>query len=125
MLRREHDANRGPGAMLRLRSEGLPIVTIVGRTNAGKSTLFNRIAGHRRAIVSPTAGTTRDLNVARVAHEGREFMLVDSGGLELGGREPLTEQVVERALAAAAESDVIVFLFDGRAGLAAADREAF
>jgi len=123
--RREREAGSGPGAMLRLGGEGLPIVTIVGRTNAGKSTLFNRIAGGHRAIVSAVAGTTRDLNVARVAYDGREFILVDSGGLELGGHEPLTEQVVERALSAAAISDLIVFVFDGRAGLAAADREAF
>jgi GTP-binding protein len=125
MHRRAHSTNGGPGAMLRLGAEGLPIVTIVGRTNAGKSTLFNRLAGGHRAIVSAVAGTTRDLNLARVTQEGREFILVDSGGLELGGHEPLTERVVESALSAAAISDVIVFVFDGRAGLAAADREAF
>jgi GTP-binding protein len=125
MRKRAQAASGAAGGMLRLAAEGLPIVTIVGRANAGKSTLFNRLAGNRRAIVSAIAGTTRDLNVARVADDGREFYLVDSGGLELGGHEPLTERVVESALEAAAASDVIVFLFDGRGGLTAADREAF
>lgn len=125
MRKRAQAASDGTGGILRLAAEGLPIVTIVGRANAGKSTLFNRLAGNRRAIVSSIAGTTRDLNVARVAEGGREFFLVDSGGLELGGHETLTERVVERALEAAAASDVIVFLFDGRSGLTAADREAF
>lgn len=125
MGRRVQGADGAAGGMLRLAAAGLPIVTIVGRTNAGKSTLFNRLAGNYRAIVSALAGTTRDLNVARIAEDGREFLLVDSGGLELGGHEPLTETVVKRALEAVAASDVIVFLFDGRAGLTAADREAF
>ncbi len=125
MGKRAKGADGAPGGMLRLAAEGLPIVTIVGRTNAGKSTLFNRLAGHHRAIVSAIAGTTRDLNVARLADGDREFFLVDSGGLELGGHEPLTGMVVERALEAVAASDVIVFLFDGRTGLTAADREAF
>ena len=125
MAKRAKAAAGAEGGMLRLAAAGLPIVTIVGRTNAGKSTLFNRLARNRRAIVSAIAGTTRDLNVARIADEGREFFLVDSGGLELGGLEPLTAQVVERALEAVAASDLIVFLFDGRGGLTAADREAF
>jgi GTPase len=125
MAKRAKQAGGASSGMLRLAAEGLPIVTIVGRTNAGKSTLFNRLARRHRAIVSATAGTTRDLNVARVADEGREFFLVDSGGLELGGHEPLTEMVVERALEAVAGADVILFLFDGRTGLTAADREAF
>ncbi|MBF6571793.1 MAG: ribosome biogenesis GTPase Der, partial [Candidatus Binataceae bacterium] len=87
--------------------------------------LFNRLAGANRAIVSAVAGTTRDLNVARVNHDGHTFILADSGGLELGGHEALTEAVVERALGAAAASAVVLFLLDGRAGLTAADREAF
>jgi GTPase len=104
--------------------EGLPVVLLAGRANAGKSTLFNRLVGRNRAITSAIPGTTRDLNVARTAYEGREFALVDSGGLELGGREPITERIVAEALRAVAIADVVVFVLDSRAGLSAADAEA-
>ncbi len=99
-------------------------MVLVGRANAGKSTLFNRIARGRRAIVSPVAGTTRDLNVGQAEHRGRNFFVVDSGGLELGGRERLGERVAEGALRAVALADVVVFMLDGRAGLGPGDREA-
>ena len=104
---------------------GLPTVVVVGRANAGKSTLFNRIAKGAHAITSPIPGTTRDLNFARASHEGREFTLVDSGGLELGGHERMTERIVAEALGAVGAADVVVFVLDGRAGLSAADKEAF
>ena len=105
-------------------SNGLPIVVLVGRADAGKSTLFNRILGRGRAIVSPVAGTTRDLNMARAAHEEREFLVVDSGGLELYAREPATERAMEEALRAVAAADVVVFVVDGRAGISSGDDEA-
>ena len=108
----------------RLASAGLPVVVIVGRANAGKSTLFNRIVGRGRAIVSPVAGTTRDLNIARASHDEREFTLVDSGGLELYAREPATERAMEEALRAVASADIVVFVLDGRAGVSSADEEA-
>jgi len=103
---------------------GAAAVVIVGRTNAGKSTLFNRIATGGRAITSAIPGTTRDLNIGRARHGGREFAVIDSGGLELGGREPLTARVVQEALRAIGFADVVVFLFDGKTGLSAADAEA-
>jgi GTP-binding protein len=103
---------------------GLPLVTLAGRANAGKSTLFNRITRRGRAIVSAIAGTTRDLNVLTAEHQGRAFAVVDSGGLELGERQPLSERVVSEALKAAAAADVVIFMVDGRAGLGAADAEA-
>ena len=65
------------------RARTCPVVVLVGRANVGKSTLFNRIVRRGRAIVSPIAGTTRDLNMARATHEEREFVMIDSGGLEL------------------------------------------
>jgi len=108
-----------------LGAEGLPTVVVVGRANAGKSTLFNRIAKGAHAITSPIPGTTRDLNFACASHEGREFIAVDSGGLELGGREPMTERIVAEALGAVGAADVVVFVLDGRAGMSAADKEAF
>ncbi len=106
-----------------LASAGLPVVVIVGRANVGKSTLFNRIVGRGRAIVSPIAGTTRDLNVARASHNERDFMLVDSGGLELYAREPATERALEEALRAVASADIVIFVLDGRAGVSSADEE--
>jgi GTP-binding protein len=108
----------------RIAAEGLPSVVLVGRANAGKSTLFNRIAKGGRAITSSIPGTTRDLNFARASHNGREFVVVDSGGLELGGRERMTERIVREALAAVGVADVVVFIFDGRGGLSDADSEA-
>jgi GTP-binding protein len=108
----------------RIADEGLPAVVFVGRANAGKSTLFNRIAKGGRAITSAIPGTTRDLNFARAAYGGRDFVVVDSGGLELGGRERMTERIVREALAAVGVADVVVFIFDGRSGLSNADAEA-
>ena len=64
----------------RIAAEGLPAVVLVGRANAGKSTLFNRIAKGGRAITSAIPGTTRDLNFARAKYGDREFVVVDSGG---------------------------------------------
>lgn len=114
---REARAGRSFGA-------GLPTVVLVGRANAGKSTLFNRIAKGSRAITSPIPGTTRDLNFARASFDDREFIVVDSGGLELGGRETMSERLVAEALGAVGVADVVVFIFDGRAGLSDADKEA-
>ena len=101
-----------------------PAVVLAGCVNAGKSTLFNRISGRGRAIVSAIAGTTRDLNVARAVHNEREFVIVDSGGLELYGREPATERAMEEALRAIAGAAVVIFVLDGRAGITTGDREA-
>ncbi|HLK87516.1 MAG TPA: ribosome biogenesis GTPase Der [Candidatus Binataceae bacterium] len=116
--------DRGRAGALAGLPMGAPRVVLVGRANAGKSTMFNRIARGRRAIVSAIAGTTRDINVAPAEHRGRDFFIVDSGGLELGGRERLSERVVEGALGAVALADLVVFVIDGSAGLAPGDREA-
>jgi GTPase len=116
---RSHEA-RGANTL----AAGLPTVVLVGRANAGKSTLFNRIARGAHAITSPIPGTTRDLNVARASWEDREFAVIDSGGLELGGGPSMSERVVAEALRAVGTADVVVFVFDGRAGLGASDLEA-
>jgi GTP-binding protein len=115
---------KGSSAIDSLAASGVPVVVIVGRANAGKSTLFNRIVGRGRAIVSPIAGTTRDLNIARVAHNEHEFALVDSGGLELYARESATERAMEEALHAVAAAEVVVFVVDGHAGISSGDEEA-
>ncbi len=107
-----------------LTGQELPVVVLAGRVNAGKSTLFNRIARGSRAIVSAIPGTTRDLNIAPVLADGRRFLLVDSGGLELDGRERLAARVTEKAARAIASADLVVYVVDGKAGLSAADNEA-
>ena len=100
-------------------------MVLVGRANAGKSTLFNRIAKGARAITSPIPGTTRDLNFARASYDDREFVVVDSGGLELGGHERMTERIVRRGAGArSAWRTWSCSCFDGRAGLSDADTEA-
>jgi GTP-binding protein len=103
---------------------GFALLSLVGRANAGKSTLFNRITRRGRAIVSPIPGTTRDLNVLAAEHQGRSFAVIDSGGLALGEHEGLSERVVSEALKAVAAADVVIFVVDGRAGLSPADAEA-
>jgi len=104
------------------RAEG-PAVVLVGRPNVGKSTLFNRITGHRRSIVAPVAGTTRDMLSAAAEWAGRRFQLVDSGGLFGATTDPLHELVVHHGLKALATADVVVFVVDGREGLVPADEE--
>jgi GTP-binding protein len=100
-----------------------PVVVIAGRANVGKSTLFNRISMRGRAITSPIAGTTRDLNLAKASYEGHEFVIADSGGLELYACEPEAERATEEALRAVAQAAAVVLVIDGRAGIAAGDRE--
>ena len=98
-----------------------PVVMLTGRSNVGKSTLFNRIVGSTRAIVSPIAGTTRDLNAATTQYYGREFVVVDSGGLELYAREPAANRAMEEALHALGAADLVVLVMDGRAGVTPGD----
>ncbi len=100
-----------------------PIVAIVGRPNVGKSTLFNRLVGGRKAVVADEPGVTRDLNYGDVNELGRAFTLVDTGGFEPAVTEGIVSQVREQARLAIEEADVIVFLLDGRAGLTPQDKE--
>lgn len=92
------------------------LVALIGRPNVGKSTLFNRITGRRDAIVDATPGVTRDRHYAQVNREERNFILVDTGGLEEGG-DVMNENIQAQALSALEEADVILFLLDARAGL--------
>ncbi|MDO8670736.1 MAG: ribosome biogenesis GTPase Der [Dehalococcoidia bacterium] len=100
-----------------------PIVAIVGRPNVGKSTLFNRIVGHRVAIVEDIPGTTRDRLYGDAEWMGKEFTLVDTGGLEPGSPDEWAERIREQVEIAIEEADVIVFLTDARDGLTEVDRE--
>ncbi len=100
-----------------------PNVVLVGRPNVGKSTLFNRITGSRRAIVAPVAGTTRDTNSHPAEWLGTRFTLVDTGGLFGASEDPLHELVVQHGRKALESADLIVLVVDGREGLVSADEE--
>ncbi|HKJ93693.1 MAG TPA: ribosome biogenesis GTPase Der, partial [Longimicrobiales bacterium] len=82
----------------------------------GKSTLFNRILGQRLAIVDDAPGVTRDRNFARTEWAGRQFYVVDTGGLDVDDREPMVAATRQQVLAAVEEADVLVFVVDGRTG---------
>ncbi len=99
-----------------------PLVAIVGRANVGKSTLFNRILGRKKAITADLAGVTRDLNYADVEDRGRSFTIIDTGGFEVAP-EGIMDDVRLQARLAIEEADLIVFLMDGTAGLCHGDRE--
>jgi GTPase len=99
-----------------------PTVAIIGRPNVGKSTLFNRILGGRRAIVSDRPGTTRDRHFGDGEWQGRQFWLVDTGGLVPDSGESMDRAIRQQVEFALAESDVIVFVVDGRDGLNPVDQ---
>jgi GTP-binding protein len=99
-----------------------PIVVLVGRPNVGKSTLFNRMTGSRRAIVAPLAGTTRDALARPVVWRGTSFQLFDTGGLFGASEDPLHALVVQQGQRAIAHADLLVFLVDGREGLVSGDQ---
>src|SRR5260370_4712508 len=112
-----------------------PLVAIVGRPNVGKSTFFNRMIGERVAIVEDMPGTTRDRIYGDTDWNGRDFILIDTGGLELGTDIPvgqvglngqpgdIMKRVQAQAQLAIEEADVIVFMVDARTGITAADEE--
>lgn len=101
----------------------LPSVVLVGRPNVGKSTLFNRLAGKRRAIVTPIPGTTRDVIAHPVEWRGTRFELTDTGGMFGASEDPLHALVLERGRRAVAGADLLVLVVDGREGLVPADRD--
>ncbi|MDH5526449.1 MAG: ribosome biogenesis GTPase Der [Nitrospirota bacterium] len=102
----------------------LPVVALVGRPNVGKSTLFNRIAGKRVAIVLDTPGVTRDRHYLEVEWGRMRFTLVDTGGVDLAEETgQLDHEVGEQSLKTLAEADVVLFITDAREGITPADRE--
>jgi GTP-binding protein len=101
----------------------LPVVTIVGRPNVGKSTLFNRIIGRRQAIVDDKPGVTRDRNFSEADWCGQSFLLVDTGGYLPKSQDVIDKAVKEQVEIAIEESDLIIFLVDSRTGITTIDEE--
>src|SRR3954467_12714603 len=100
-----------------------PVIALVGRPNVGKSTLFNRLTRSRDAIVHDVPGVTRDRHYGEGRMGDRAFIAIDTGGLELGAEEGIYVEMARQAEQALAESDAVVFMVDGRAGLTGGDRE--
>ena len=104
-------------------NETRPRVAIIGYPNVGKSTLFNRITGSRDAVVAPESGVTRDRKEGDAEWCGREFVVVDTGGIDLLSEEPLGDDVRLQARLALQEAAVAIFLVDGKSGLSPQDYE--
>tara|TARA_B100000674_G_scaffold239168_1_gene196525 strand:- start:115 stop:1401 length:1287 start_codon:yes stop_codon:yes gene_type:complete len=100
-----------------------PIITICGRPNVGKSTLFNRIVGKRKSIVSEIPGTTRDTLQSNCNWKDKSFILVDSGGIELDSVNQLTKKVQLKSYDSIKESNQILFLVDAHEGITNIDQE--
>ena len=101
-----------------------PVVAIVGRPNVGKSSLFNTLYGERLSIVADTPGVTRDRIYAETSWRGRDFLMIDTGGIESGNNEDIIlKQMRLQAEIAIETADVILFMCDLKAGLTAADEE--
>jgi GTP-binding protein len=103
-----------------------PLVAIVGRPNVGKSTLFNRLVGGHHAIVEDEPGVTRDRRYGEAEWAGRRFRVVDTGGLDPGAAATgsIGRKVVEQAMRAVGEAELVVFVIDARGGLTGGDRDA-
>ncbi|MXQ52244.1 ribosome biogenesis GTPase Der [Shimazuella alba] len=101
----------------------LPVVAIVGRPNVGKSTIFNRLAGERIAIVQDEPGITRDRIYTQSDWNGERFHVIDTGGLEFGEQDEILDHIRNQAELALEESDVILFVVDGREGITSGDEE--
>jgi GTP-binding protein len=100
-----------------------PMVAVVGYPNAGKSTLVNRLSGSRTAVVDETPGVTRDRNEVPCEWNGREFALVDTGGVDAADPSHMQAQVAGQARQAVEEADLVLLVIDARAGLVAGDEE--
>jgi len=100
-----------------------PVITIVGRPNVGKSTLFNRLIGYRKAIAEDTPGVTRDRNYGSFEYRGTNFQLIDTGGFETSHNEGYVPLIKKQIHLSIEESSLIIFLLDGKEGLHPEDKE--
>ncbi|MFH1291813.1 MAG: ribosome biogenesis GTPase Der [bacterium] len=103
--------------------QNLPTVTIVGRVNVGKSTLFNKLTERDHALVSTIPGTTRTRNIGTVAWRGKNFRLIDTGGLSFSDDVPLEKDIIQQTEMALKESDLVIFLVDIKTGILPQERE--
>lgn len=95
----------------------MSLVAIVGRPNVGKSTLFNRLVGQRKAIVDSTAGTTRDRHYGKTDWNGREFSIIDTGGYAVNTDDIFEDEIRRQVMLAIEEADVILFLVEVATGI--------
>lgn len=100
-----------------------PVVAVVGRPNVGKSTFFNKVAGRRISIIEDTPGVTRDRIYVDAEWCGRDFTLIDTGGIEPGSDDVILEQMKAQAELAIDMADVIVFMVNVKDGMTAADKD--
>jgi GTP-binding protein len=98
-------------------------VAIVGFPNVGKSTLVNRLTSTRAAVVHDTAGTTRDRKELVCEWNGRQFLLIDTGGVDIADPDPVTRSIARQARTAIADADLVLFVVDARAGITPGDEE--
>ncbi|OPY66377.1 MAG: GTPase Der [Syntrophorhabdus sp. PtaU1.Bin050] len=103
--------------------ETKPIISIVGRPNVGKSTLFNRLVGYRKAITEDTPGVTRDRNYGEFEYDGYYFVLVDTGGFEPTKEEGFFPLMKQQIITSLEESSMVIFVLDGKEGLLPQDME--
>lgn len=108
-----------------MKSKKLPRVVILGYPNVGKSTLFNRLLGQKKALVHSLPGMTRDLITGVAGVDDREFLLVDTGGFADGQVDPISAKVRAKALEAARSADLLIFLLDGKRSLSSGEEELF
>ena len=101
----------------------LPLVAIIGRPNVGKSTVFNRLIGRRRSIVTDEPGVTRDRIYSSMDWNGIRFEIVDTGGILPGEQSEIPKKIFEQAQVAIEAASLIFFIVDGRAGRTVADEE--
>src|ERR671932_2197128 len=101
----------------------LGTVAIVGFPNVGKSTLVNRLSQTRTAVVHETPGVTRDRQEIVCEWNGRRFLLIDTGGVDVADPDPITRSIADQARAAVEEADLVLFVVDARAGITPGDEE--
>ena len=106
-----------------MNDELIGTVAIIGFPNVGKSTLVNRLTGTRAAVVHETHGTTRDRKELVCEWNGRKFVLIDTGGVDIAGRDAITRSVADQARAAVSEADLVLFVVDARIGITPGDEE--
>ncbi len=105
------------------RDELAGVVAIVGFPNVGKSTLINRLTVSRAAVVHETSGTTRDRKELVCDWNGKRFLLIDTGGVDVVDQSPITRSIADQARAAIADADLVLFVVDAKAGITPGDEE--